>query len=71
MCDCVKVTSKHDSEEAGDMRVVRCSTDSGHTFVGLHLKSDTQMRKLIGAVEAADAAPAMFADADDDELDAY
>ena len=71
VCDCVKVTSKHDSEEAGDMRVVRCSTDSGHTFVGLHLKSDTQMRKLIGAVEAADAAPAMFADADDDELDAY
>ena len=38
------------------MRVVRTVTDEGETFVGLHLESADAMARIVGAVEAQDAA---------------
>ena len=38
------------------MRVVRCTTDAAETFVGLHLESEEAMQRVVGTVEAVDAA---------------
>ena len=48
-----------------DLRVVRCTTDCGSTFVGLHVEDDDQLQRIVGAVQALDAAP--FAAASDEE----
>lgn len=45
------------------LRVVRCTTDDGQTFVGLHVEDEDTLERIVGAVEAFDAG-AM--DSDDD-----
>lgn len=44
--------------------MVRTVTDDGEMFVGLHLESADHMARICSAVEAADAAGAMFAEED-------
>jgi hypothetical protein len=45
-----------------DMRVVRCTTDDGQTFVGLHVESESALSRIVGAVEALDAGAYMSDD---------
>jgi hypothetical protein len=53
------------SKSRKDLRVVRCTTDDGSTFVGLHVETEHALQRIVGAVQALDAAAYMMDDSDD------